>query len=290
MDSQTLTRMSLEEFMEEVRRSDDLELRVCLPARVISWIPPVPGPRPTPPRALVLVELTFAREARAGDVKPGEQYVPDEDLGRPGEARGMYTALTVPVHFPGPKGMWSRGPLQPGEQGKIVFADRSLDLWQIEGGPVPVDPGFSHTHGFNMHDGWFEPGVRSGAGMVGSDIPTDGWAIGTSDGLAGLKIFSLTAPLPLSIELTTTGQRLTVDALLEIHLGALADDFVARAGPIMELFTNLASTLGSWVPPVAPVIDNGLALKTALLLPFTGFIAKAASLVPQIPSTKVWCE
>lgn len=288
MEADHLTRMTLEELLVEAKRSDDLEFRVCLPARVISWIPPIPGPRPTPPRALVLVELAYAREARAGDVKPGETYAPDDDLALPGEARGMYTALTVPVHFPGPKGMWARGPLQPGEQGKIVYCDRSLDLWQIEGGPVPVDPGFSHTHGFNLHDGWFEPGTRSGMGMVGSDIPVDGWAIGTAEGTAGLKIFSLTAPLPLSMELTTTGQRLTLDALLEIHLGALADDFVARASPIMELFSTLATAFAAgWV--VVPQ-DGGLALKTALNVPVTGFVAKAAQLIPQIPSTKVWCE
>lgn len=288
--SETLTRMSLEELLAEARRSDEIELRVCLPARVISWIPPVPGPRPTPPRALVLVELAFAREARAADILPGEVYFPDEDLARPGEARGMYTALTVPVHFPGPKGMWARGPLQPGEQGKIVYADRSLDNWQIDGGPVPVDPGFSHTHGFNMHDGWFEPGTRSGFGMAGSDIPLDGYAIGDCSGLAGFKIFSATAPMPFSMELTTTGQRVTIDALAEIYLGALADDFVARASPIMELFSTLASAFNGWVPPLAPAIDNGAALKTALSLPGVGFIAKAAQLVPQIPSVKVWCE
>lgn len=279
-------RQSLVDFFEGLKRDVGLELRVCMPAHVIEYIPPQAGPRPTPPRVRVRIELKYARECRKGDQTPNETFIPNANVKLPGEAVGEYAdgSLLVPVHFPGPWGMWSCGPLLVGEQGKLVWCDRSIDSWQIDGGDVPVDPVFGHTHGGGidggpMNDAWFEPGVRSGkglAGMVTSTIPTDAWRIGTADGAAGMTINSLTNELPLNMQVSTSGQQLTLDAAKAILVGGGATSYGALANLVTAKFNAIKAAVSG-----AGVVagDGGAAFKANLMTALNAidFAAIAAS-------------
>lgn len=265
-------RQSLVDFFEGLKRDVGLELRVCMPAHVIEYIAPQAGPRPTPPRVRVRIELKYARECRKGDQTPNETFIPNANVKLPGEAVGEYAdgSLLVPVHFPGPWGMWSCGPLLVGEQGKLVWCDRSIDSWQIDGGDVPVDPVFGHTHGGGidggpMNDAWFEPGVRSGkglAGMVTSTIPTNAWRIGTADGAAGMTINSLQNALPLDMLVKTTGPTMTLDAATAIKVGANATSFGAKADLVSAKLIAFKAAISA-----AAVVagDGGAAFKANIM-------------------------
>lgn len=283
------TRVTLEEFAEQIVRRASLELRVCMPAKVVLYVPPAAAPKPTPPRAVLQIDLMYAREGRLEDVDvtAGETFTPAMDPRLPGEIVGPYPLVTCPVHYPGPWGMWSRGPLLPGELGKLVFADRSLDSWQLTGGGTkPIDPVFSHCHGFNLHDAWFEPGIRSGLSMAAgppgtapSVIDPVAWQIGTADGLSGLKITAPGGGVPVSLELTTAGPLLTLDAATTIKHGAAATKPFALAPALIEIFTALAADIGTWVPVTEA------ALKAAMMLP-TGTVGKILALIGQIAAVK----
>lgn len=265
-------RQSFEDFFEGLKRDIGIELRVCMPAHVLEYIPPTVGPRPTPPRVRVRIELMYARECRKGDQKPTETFTPNPNSKLPGEAVGEYAegSLLVPVHFPGPWGMWSCGPLMPGEQGKLVWCDRSIDSWQIDGGDKPIDPVLSHTHGGGLdggplNDAWFEPGVRSGkglAGMVTSSIPTDAWRIGTADGAAGMSINSLEHSMPLNMQVSTTGQQLTLDASQTILVGAGATSFAALADLVTAKFNAFKAAISSAAVAAG---DGGATFKTNIM-------------------------
>ena len=242
-----LTRATLEMLLDDVVERTCLQLRVCMPARVVEWIPPASGPRPTPARALVQIDLRYAREGHPDDLDPASQeyFQAANDPREPGELVGVYPLVQVPIHYPGPWGMWARGPLLKGELGILVWCDRSIDSWQIEGGMPdgPVDPVLSHTHGGAtggpMNDAWFHPGTRTGmsmaagpAGTAPSVIDNDAWRIGTADGLSTLKI---TAPggLPATaMSLSTSAPELTLDAATFVNVGQGAVSFAAKADQV----------------------------------------------------------
>lgn len=292
-------RLSFPELLDIVKREVGLELRVCMPARVVEWVPPdTNSPRPTPPRARVRIDLCAVVAGDPDEVEGSDRYVPPDAPGRQGDILREYGGgepILVPVHFPGGWGGWSRGELLPGELGKLVFADRSLDAWQVEGGAGdPIDPYFDHLHGFNLCDAWFEPGVRSGRAMSAnapgpSDVPAGASAWGLADGSAGLTVRHPTGDptTQRDLALTTTGQLARVDAAASVVAGDPATaKALAFAEVVVEILEALASDLTVWVPPVAPVIDNGAALKTAVLLP-TGFVGKLNALKALIATTKL---
>lgn len=289
-------RKILADLLDDVVEQVMIELRVSMPARVLEYIPPQGGDRPTPPRVRVRPDHVYVRECEPADKLPHEVVVPPADENNPLEVSrvaGEYAegSLIVPVHFPGGYGGWSRGALLPGEQGLLVFTDRSLDRWQIDGGvDDPFDPVFGDMHGFNLHDAFFEPGIRSGRGMNEaacgpSVIPDDGSMWGLADGTAGLKVRHPTG-IPITqrnLELTTTGQEIKIDAASKIKAGATTVP-LAKADPVQQILDRLAFDLASWVPPVAPTIDNGAALKTIVT---TSLIPLIQALSAQIATTKL---
>ena len=108
-----------------------------MPARVLEYVPADPAaPRPTPPRAWVRCDLYSVLAGDQDEAEGSDVYVPPETPGTQGDILREYAGgkFLVPVHFPGNWGGWSRGELLPGELGKLVFADRSLDTWQVDGG------------------------------------------------------------------------------------------------------------------------------------------------------------
>lgn len=84
----------------------------------------------------------------------------------------------VPVAFPAGGTFRITFPVQAGDQGMVVFCDRSIDGWALHGGP-------QQSRDLRMHhlaDAWFVPGVRP-KGAWGS---ADGAVITIGDdGLAG---------------------------------------------------------------------------------------------------------
>lgn len=289
-------RMGLAEFFEQAQREWSLELRVCMPARVLSYIPPdASAARPTPPRVVVRCDLYSVLVGDPDEVEGSDVYVPPENPSSQGEIRREYGAgaFMVPVHFPGGWGAWSRGELMPGELGKLVFADRSLDTWQIDGGVGdPIDPVFPHAHGFNLCDAYFEPGVRSGRAMSAaapgpSVVPTGASAWGLADGTAGLEVRHPTGDptTQRDLALRTTGQLARIDAASQVVAGDPATaKAVALADAIIEIVEALASNLASWV--VVPQ-DGGAALKTIVSAPGVGVISKINTLKTLIAATKL---
>jgi hypothetical protein len=85
------------------------------------------------------------------------------------------------------------------------------------------------------------------------------------------------------MELKTAGATLVLDALTVIQVGSLAAQFLAKAPPLVSLWTLLNTALTTWVPVFG---DGGTALKTAL----APFIAQANALIGQISCTKAQGE
>jgi len=282
--------LSVEAFADKIVEQVMIELRVCLPARVIEYIPPIPGPRPTPPRARVRADHLYVRECDPADKLPLEKVIPPNNPDDVSLVSGEYVdgSILVPVHFPGGWGGWSRGALLPGEQGKLVFTDRSIDGWQIDGGVGdPLDPAVGDMHGFNLHDAFFEPGIRSGIGMTGagpapSVIPTDGSAWGLSDGTAGLTVRHPTGDptTQRNLSLTTTGPEVKIDAASKVKAGTVTVP-LAKADPVKQILEQLAADLTAWVPVPN---DGGAALK-AIVMP--SVVALVNAIAAQIPTTKL---
>lgn len=273
-----LSRATLEMLLDDVVERTCLQLRVCMPARVVQWLPPVPGPRPTPARAIVQIDLKYAREGHPDDLDPAslELFQPASDPREPGELVGTYPLVLVPVHYPGPWGMWARGPLLTGELGVLVWCDRSIDSWQVEGGmPTgPVDPVFSHSHGGAtggpLNDAWFQPGVRSGMSMAAgppgtapSVIDPAAWAIGSADGLSTLKITAPGGGPPVAMDLTTTAPELTLDAAAFVNVGLGATSFAAKADQVDARFAEIKAAMLLIPPAVTPL--DAVAVVNAIL-------------------------
>lgn len=67
--------------------------------------------------------------------------------------------VEVPVAWPGAGGARLTFPLAAGDQGMLVFSDRSLDEWKVNRGTQPVVPKDPRNHA--LQDAVFLPGLRS---------------------------------------------------------------------------------------------------------------------------------
>lgn len=271
-------RMSFVEFLDMVSREIGLDIRVCMPARVVEYVPPAAGPRPTPPRARVRIDWAGVVAGEPDEAQPGDRVLPAEN-GESLLAKEYGDApILVPVHFPGSWGGWSRGALLPGELGKLVFADRSLDEWQIDGGVGDtIVPAFGHLHGFNLCDAWFEPGVRSGRSMSAptpgvSNVPSNASAWGLADGTAGIEVRhpSGDPATQRDLRVATTGQQLQLDAALKVLAGADGlTASLAKATPLSSNLDTLNQAIQSIPPTGVPQTDAALtAIKTAFATAF----------------------
>ena len=282
-DGAGVRRTSLIDLFELSRRGLELELRVLVPATVTKFIPPAVGPYgPLPAMVEVQVDHEAARPGREGDIDLSvpERFKPVPGaLDGEGELVGKMPPLTCPVEFYGPDGGWLRGPLLPGQTGVVAFTDRALGRWLVS--PlVPVDPGEGATHGENLCDAFFRPGARNGARTPVGSIPAEGVTLGTADPAEPLQhLLHLGAP---ESSLTTTAPTLTLDAELEVKVGAGAVDLIAKADPVMQVLNLLYTALNAWVPVPN---DGGLALKTQLGLP-GGFLLTASALIAQVTAIK----
>jgi len=97
-------------------------------------------------------------------------------------ANGSRTTLAlpvineVPVAFPNGGGYRITFPIQVGDVGWLMFADRSLDAWLATG--REVDPVDDRDH--DLNDAVFYPGTRPYGNAL--NAPTDCMSIGADDG------------------------------------------------------------------------------------------------------------
>lgn len=233
------------EFAKWIVREVMINLRVGMPAEVVSWSAPVAAGASNSTPALVKVQphFIFSVAINSPDELTDEERAKGWTLLQEQDGYLKQKALpqisNVPVHYPGTAGMLVRGPLKAGEVGWIKFADRSIDKWTKRGGPV--DPGFdSHYH--QLSDAIFEPGLRYG--RVSPSIPTDKHVIGPETGSAGLEFDDVEGGALPNARLYTTGDELTIDAAQLIKIGeaaTVAQDAIRRGDPV-----NPGAAMSAW--------------------------------------------
>lgn len=187
MDPREATgKATAEAVLDAVRRETLAQVPVWLPARVTAWrAPGVVNGFQMPARVDVEVLLEHIRYLRvADDAEPGE-YVRERDTGL--ECHGTYNGATeIPVCYPGPRNMRTRGPLEVGEQGMLLCSTRAIETWaagyaaEADG---PVDPMIGL--GFRPSAAIFVPGLEVGL-TEGSAFPSV-LRLGDPDGLGGLS-------------------------------------------------------------------------------------------------------
>lgn len=172
--------------MDAVRRETLSQVPVWLPAKVTAWYAPgVVDGFQVPARVDVEVLLKHVRLVRVeGDAAAGET-VQETPTGL--ECSGEYLGATgIPVCYPGPRNMRTRGPLEVGEQGVLLCSTRAIETWAAgyaaeEGGPVDPVLGL----GFRPSAAIFIPGLEVGL-TEGSAFPNV-LTTGDPDGLGGLS-------------------------------------------------------------------------------------------------------
>lgn len=223
------------------------KLRVLMPAEVVSYSPPVPGKSP----ALVRV-LPHFKTARIidnpGELRAGETLLEQTD--KLLAIKNLPEIPNRPVMYLGHFGMRTFGPLEVGEVGLYVVMDRSIDQWINTGGPL--DPSTNELH--DLTDGVFIPGLRSG--VEAQNVPSDVDVVGREDGTAGMFINRETK----SVEVKTDGPAATLDAAIEVKLGAGAVLGVARTtdavttSAALNLFQAQTLTALTTIAAAVPVV------------------------------------
>lgn len=228
-------------------------INTMMPATVVAWRAPTGAPPARKPAVVdVLPDFLYRRRINtAADVTPGETPL---QRANGWEAVGAYPTFTsVPVAYPGTDGMRVSGPILPGASGWLFFAQRSIDDWMDNGGPV--DPAFDFQwHHFS--DAVFVPGARYGA--IAEDVDPLVHRIGSADGGAGMEIDEL--PIASrTITVSTQGPTATVDAATNVKLGASAVLGVAR------LTDTTASDvqMTAWMVAAQPLLTTIAALAGA---------------------------
>lgn len=196
----------------EAARAATAVVNVCLPATVVSY-------DHTTQVATVKVVPKFRRK----DPGKGNQAVAYDPPDLPG----------VPVAFPGGGDYSITWPLQPGDTGRIVVCDRSLDEWKATGA-ARTEPQDQRRH--NLSDAIFVPDLRSPkAPREGDALQPDGMVV-----RATTKVVVDCPDVRLGSNSATKGVALGPD----VHTQLLA----------------IKSLLDNWVPSAG---DGGAALKTA---------------------------
>lgn len=127
----TVTTPKLSETIKALIESHLLEIHTALPAKILSY---------DYGKNLAVVQPLLKRKYRT---ETSSILLP--------------TISNVPVAFPRMGNAWVRLPVNPGDEGKISFCERSIDKWLENGGAVdPDDP-----RKFSLSDAVFEPGLNS---------------------------------------------------------------------------------------------------------------------------------
>lgn len=196
-----------------VQRSQ-ITTNVAMPGIVTAWYPPVSaGSESKPAMVDVRPDFKYARAIDVDDSAATSEEVRDDPARGKVAVGTLPTIPNVPVQYLGPSGMQSRGPIQVGECGLIVFCDRDLDDWIQDGGPAePVTHNARHA----LINAIFIPGLRYGT--VAEAVDPLLYFVGFEDQTAGLSLHAETKDL----RLFTDGANAEIDAATLIKLGAEA--------------------------------------------------------------------
>ncbi len=146
------------EFAELIEQVIDHALRdvhVALPGRIVS----------------------FNADKQTASVQPLVKRRDFKDGGKISQASRMPVLNGVPVVFPGARGFHLTFPLQEGDDVLLVFAHRSLDVWQANGGEV--DPGDTRHH--SVTDAVAIVGLHDDAHPI-KDFDSSAVVLGKDDG------------------------------------------------------------------------------------------------------------
>jgi len=150
--------------------------------------------------------------------------------------------------------------------GEFRVSERSMERWLNEGGAVL--PASTRMH--HLSDGVFDPGlypfvVDGDNGKLQSPIATDRMSLRTRDGVGQVSMLD-----DGSVIITlASGKTVKIDAGTDAAaLASLVDSYISK----MDLLIRT-----TWVPPVAPTIDNGAALKTGYITAFPSAPGSTAS-------------
>jgi len=245
--------ITLAEFARWIERDTMIKLRVGMPAEVLAWRGPVAaGVKSKPALVDVQPHYVFSVAINSPDELTAEEEADGWTLLEEPDGyvkqRPLRVIRNVRVHYPGHKGVRARGPLKPGEVGWLKFADRSLDKWTQVGGPV--DPGFSQYH--DLTDAVFEPGLRYG--QIAVSIDETKHVIGPEDGSAGLSFDDVENGQLPNVELSTTGESLTLGAATRINIGTGATellDAMRKGDPV-----NPGANMSAWAAAVELAINT----------------------------------
>lgn len=131
--------LTLTEIIERISASNLAEVRISIPAKVVTYDP-----------------IT-----QSCSVQPLIKERVEDETGE-WQLERLPVIPGVPVCFPRGGGMHLTFPISIGDTGLVVFSDASLDTWLSEGGEV--DPGEPRSFGIN--DAVFLPGMRPFKGGV----------------------------------------------------------------------------------------------------------------------------
>lgn len=134
---------TLNDLLALWRRSIELDLRVCSPATVVTY-------NPATQVAQVVLGLLPVNFVEGEEIPAGAIVIPSARVRWPGGSLGYVTT-----------------PLLPGDTGHVVFTDRCLAQWLLQGGSVDPINGRAHA----LADAVFEPGMRHTANAI--TPPTD---------------------------------------------------------------------------------------------------------------------
>jgi hypothetical protein len=215
---------SLDALLARWRRNIEMDLRVAMPARVISY-------NPATQKATVRGEVLPVRK------------VEDEDVPDP------------PIVFPEIPVRWRRSmgglaydtdPLLPGDTGHVTFTDRALSVWLQQGNPgTAIDPVSGRTH--DLGDAFFEPGLHTDTDPI---VPPTSQTARVIEapliklGVGGVE-FALRGTALLATSATLSATLTAVpEATDPVTTMALAN---ANTAAILGLFAALASSVSTKV-------------------------------------------
>lgn len=218
---------SLNDTLKKWRRNTELDLRVAAPGTVVAYNP-----------------LDQTAQVTVG-------FIAIQNVDTP---VGNVETPLPPFVVPAARVAWRQGathsdfhPIVPGDTGLLIFADRALDQWILQGG-APVDPVHARAH--DLADAIFIPGL---------------------------------APTALQATPPVNPAARTIEAPL-IALGAAATEFGLR-GTTLNATLATARTVLAAVPPSAspdPATITAIAANKTAIIAIIDALAAAISTKVQI--------
>lgn len=219
MTVQSSTPTLADVFAQQLRAFSD-GLRVALPAEVLAWS----TSEPELARVQPTVRLRERRDGALISYRPA--------------------AIKAPVSFPGSGGYSMTWPLQPGDTGLLVFADRSLDEW-VEYGNPDSDPRSQRRHAYA--DGVFIPGARPTADYASNQIDGSAMTIAGQE----IKLGNATASDFVALASLVEAQLEQINVAVAAAVTAIAALPVGAADSGAAGFSALQGALSSWPLSVA---------------------------------------